>query len=110
MEESREMDRRRRDTEQQGHRHLAKVHARNHEDQQNQFGPDENMENGPLQHPYLNTQRFDGIDPHLNPNPPTDPEARREYENALRLQHQLKLQNRPELSPTRSFNPTPRVP
>ncbi len=66
----------------------------------------EDIEAGPssssslAQHPdeRFDTQYFDGIDPHLSPNPPDNPDAKREYENVLRMQHQKKLeaQNTPQ--------------
>lgn len=40
--------------------------------------------------PLLNTQRFDGIDPNVNPAPPLNSEARREFDNSRREQEREK--------------------
>lgn len=99
--ETTKMDRQRRILEQTGHRQLARVKAREHAD------PDltaaapsqgEEFENGMMQHPFLNTQRFDGIDSNVNPAPPLNTDARREYDNQRReqeLEKQLRLGNMP---------------
>jgi len=65
---------------------------------------------GLQEHPFLDKQQYDGIDPSVNPAPPlSDADARREYDNARneqQLQHQLKL----GLQPGKSFDPKPSGP
>ena len=101
-EETRSMDRERRLKEQQGHRQRAKVHAREHrEEQQQQSAPEGELQNNILQNPWLDSQRFDGVDPNLNPEPPLNTEARREFDNERREQEQekqLRLGNLPRMS------------
>jgi len=95
------MERERRINEQQGHRQLARVHAREHSEQLQQSGPEGELQNNILQHPELDNQRFDGIDPNLNPEPPLNSEARREYDNERReqeMEKQLRLGNMPKMS------------
>lgn len=89
--------------EQEGHRKLAKVHARSREnkEQQQEPAPEGELQNNILQHPSLDGQRFDGIDPNLNPEPPLNTEARREYDNEKReqeMEKQLRLGNMPKFS------------
>lgn len=96
--------------EQDGERRIARVNAREHNTNDN-IGdtPEEAADNGMLQHPYLNNPRFDGIDPNVNPEPPLNSEARREYDNKRREQEkekQLRLGNMPKYSNA----PTPRGP
>lgn len=107
--ESRSMERKRRLAEQQGHRKLARVNAREHPDELPQHGPEGELQNTILQHPELDSQRFDGIDPNLNPEPPLNSEARREFDNEKREQEkekQLRLGNMPKFSTA----PTPKGP
>ena len=99
------MEDRRRLKEQDGHlRWGAHMNKRNRPDDRASSAPDPEQaeENGIAEHPLLNTPRYDGIDPDLNPLPPLNTEARREMENELRLQHQKKLENinKPTSSPT----------
>ena len=61
------------------------------------------------QHPSLDSQRFDGIDPNLNPEPPLNSEARREYDNEKREQEKEKL-HRLGLLPKFSTAPKPQGP
>ncbi|USQ14583.1 hypothetical protein J2N86_04515 [Legionella lytica] len=108
--ETKDMERRRRLMEQDGERRIARVNAREHNTNDN-IGdtPEEAADNGMLQHPYLNNPRFDGIDPNVNPEPPLNSEARREYDNKRREQEkekQLRLGNMPKYSNA----PTPRGP
>lgn len=99
------LDRQRRLLEQDGHRHFARVHAREHppeQAQQQNLGHEGGMQNNILQNPWLNSQRFDGIDPNLNPEPPLNTEARREFDNERReqeMEKQLRLGNVPRVSP-----------
>ncbi len=105
VDETQSMERQRRIHEQDGHRRQAKVHAREHANLDN-ASPGQNLEgqaqNNILQNPWLNSQRFDGIDPNLNPEPPLNTEARREFDNERRQQEmekQLRLGNVPRVSP-----------
>jgi len=110
VEETKSMERKRRLAEQQGERRLASVKARDHsEDESHQQAPEGDMQNDMLQHPDLDSQRFDGIDPNLNPEPPLNTDARREYDNEKRNQEQekqLRLGNMPKFSTA----PTPKGP
>ena len=96
------MAREQRLAEQLGHRRLAKLHAREHkEEQEHQAAPEGELQNSILQHPILDNQRFDGVDPNLNPEPPLNTEARREYDNEKReqeMEKQLRLGNMPKFS------------
>lgn len=98
------LERQRRIHEQDGHRRYAKVHAREHaiKDNSNTGLGLEAQQNNILQNPWLNSQRFDGIDPNLNPEPPLNSEARREFDNERReqeMEKQLRLGNMPRVSP-----------
>lgn len=99
------MERQRRINEQEGHRRYARVHAREHANLDG-VNSDNSLEgqaqNNILQNPWLNSQRFDGIDPNLNPEPPLNSEARREFDNERReqeMEKQLRLGNVPRVSP-----------
>ena len=101
VEETVSMMRAQREAEQQGHRRLAKVHAREHAEDVEQPAPEGELQNSILQHPELDNQRFDGIDPNLNPEPPLNTEARREFDNERREQEkekQLRLGNMPQFT------------
>ena len=108
IDETTTMDRQRRIAEQEGHRRIARVHAREHpEGVQQQPSLEGELQNSILQNPWLDSQRFDGIDPNLNPEPPLNSEARREFDNERReqeMEKQLRLGNMPR------FNPTPKPP
>ncbi len=108
--ETKAMERNRRLMEQQGERRLASVKARDHSNEEHvQQSPEGELQNNILQHPELISQRFDGIDPNLNPEPPLNTEARREYDNEKREQDkekQLRLGNMPKFR----TDPTPRGP
>ncbi len=100
VDETSGMDRVRREAEQDGHRRLAKVHARDHQEQQQQEqpAPEGELQNNILQNPWLDSQRFDGIDPSLNPEPPMNTAARTEFDNEKRdqeMEKQLRLGNMP---------------
>lgn len=106
LDDTQNMERQRRVNEQQGHRRFARVHAREHAMDANSPSAgselDGQMQNNILQNPWLNSQRFDGIDPNLNPEPPLNTEARREFDNERRQQEmekQLRLGNMPRVSP-----------
>lgn len=95
------MARARRLVEQEGHRRLARVNAREHKEPDQSPAPEGELQNSIQQHPYLAAQRFDGIDPNLNPEPPLNTDARREFDNERREQEkekQLKLGNMPKFS------------
>lgn len=93
VQETIAMENNRRLLEQQGHTKYGRVNARERSDHQNQA--ENQLENqaqaGPKEHPFLNaSQRFDGIDPNLNPAPDIGTEARREFDNERRNQEQEK--------------------
>ena len=102
VEESRSMERQRRLIEQQGHRQLGRVNAREHpEEQEHAPAAEGDLQNNILQHPELDNQRFDGIDPNLNPEPPLNTEARTKYDNERReqeMEKQLRLGNMPKFT------------
>lgn len=103
VDETTAMERKRRQAEQDGHRQLAKVHARAHQEQTEteQPAPEGELQNTIAQHPWLDQQRFDGIDPNLNPEPPLNTDARREFDNERReqeMEKQLRLGNMPKFS------------
>jgi hypothetical protein len=108
--ETKNMERSRRLAEQQGERKLASVKARDHSNEETiQNSPEGELQNNILQHPELDNQRFDGVDPNLNPEPPLNTEARREFDNEKREQEQekqLRLGNMPKFNTA----PTPRGP
>lgn len=107
--ETKDMERQRRLAEQQGERRIALVKAREHSNQESQPGLEGELQNSILQHPALDSQRFDGIDSPLNPEPPLNTDARREYDNERRNQEQekqLRLGNMPKFTNT----PKPRGP
>lgn len=95
------MDRKRRLMEQDGHRQLARVNAREHPEEEQRPTPEGELQNTIQQHPWLDAQRFDGIDPNLNPEPPLNTEARREFDNERReqeMEKQLRLGNMPKFT------------
>jgi hypothetical protein len=105
VEETKAMERKRRLAEQQGERRLASVKARDHSTDETQHqAPEGEMQNNLLQHPDLDSQRFDGIDPNLNPEPALNTDARREYDNEKREQEREK-QNRLEHNLTNTNTP-----
>lgn len=108
--ETKSMERSRRLAEQEGERQLASVKARNHAQlDEIQQSPEGELQNNILQHPELDSQRFDGIDPNLNPEPPLNSEARREFDNEKReqeMEKQLRLGNMPRFNSA----PTPKGP
>lgn len=103
VEETASMERQRRLNEQAGHRRYARVNARAHHEAQssNTLAAEGELQNNILQNPWLNTQRFDGIDPNLNPEPPLNSEARREFDNQRReqeMEKQLRLGSAPRFT------------
>lgn len=100
--ETKKMERRRRLAEQQGERQWASVKAREHATEEPAPSPEGELQNTMLQHPELNNQRFDGVDPNLNPEPPLNTDARREFDNEKReqeMEKQLRLGNMPTFTP-----------
>lgn len=102
-EETSSMERKRRQLEQEGHRQHAKVNAREHgnQEQRQEMAAEGELQNDIMQHPALESQRFDGIDSNLNPEPPLNSEARTEYDNQRReqeMEKQLRLGNMPNPS------------
>jgi hypothetical protein len=109
VKETKKMERMRRLFEQECERLLAQVHAREHSTEEIPYLEGE-LQNTILQHPYLNTQRFDGTDSSLNPEPALNTEARREYDNQKREQEKEKqLRLNLELGMTPSSAPTPNL-
>lgn len=101
VEESVTMMRQQRELEQQGHRRLARVNAREHRVKDDPPAPEGELQNSIMQHPYLDKQQFDGADPNVSPEPPLNSEARREFDNNRREQaaeKQLRLGNMPKFS------------
>jgi len=104
VDETVTMDRLRRQAEQDGHRKRARVNAREHQEREEtkqQQSLEGELQNNILQHPALNNQRFDGVDPNVNPEPPMNTDARREFDNERReqeMEKQLKLGNMPKFS------------
>ena len=100
--------------EQQGHRRLAKVHARERLEEVSQAAaPEGELQNNILQHPELDNQRFDGVDPSLNPAPELNTDARLKYDNEKREQDrekQERLENVLGLANQPKFSPKPRGP
>lgn len=99
--ETKSMDRARRLLEQDGERRLASVKARTHSEEDMKNSLEGELQNTLLQHPELDSQRFDGIDPNLNPEPPLNTDARREYDNEKReqeMEKQLRLGHMPKLN------------
>lgn len=92
------MERIRREAEQDDLRRLtgARVIARDHSERL-QSAPEGELQNNIKEHPALMSQEFDGTDVNLNPIPALNTEARTEYDNELRLQHQKKMENQPKM-------------
>lgn len=110
LEETTTMERQRRLMEQEGHRKRARVNAREHGNEERKAHDlDADFQNNPLQHPDLNSQRFDGIDSPLNPEPPLNSEARREFDNERREQ-EMEKQLRLGLMPKMGSAPKPEGP
>lgn len=102
--ETKEIENQRRVQEQDAERRIARVQARDRSNEDAAiYGNhlEEAAENGLLQHPYLDNPRFDGIDPNVNPEPPLNSDARREYDNQRReqeMEKQLRLGNMPKFN------------
>ncbi|OGV33989.1 MAG: hypothetical protein A3E88_04520 [Legionellales bacterium RIFCSPHIGHO2_12_FULL_35_11] len=104
VEDTLNMERLRRQIEQNGHRKLAKVNAREHGDEDakiSTMSAEGQLENNIHQNPWLNSQRFDGVDKNLNPDPPLNTKARTEFDNNRReqeMEKQLRLGHAPRVS------------
>lgn len=103
IEDTASLDRECRLLVQQGHRKFAKVHAREHPDHEAGVSPEleEGLSNSILEHPWLQTQRFDGDDNSVTPAPRANTAARREFDNERReqeMEKQLRLGNMPKFS------------
>ncbi len=108
VDETMAMENAQRQLEQQGHRRYGKVNARERQDYV--VSADNSLEQqaqaGPKSHPFLDSQRYDGIDPDLNPAPDIGTDARREFDNERRNQEQEK-QHRLGNMPTHSRRSAP---
>lgn len=105
-------------------RKLAKVNALKNRDIQNLHSnaPQGESNNPIAEHPYLEKQCFDGIDPPLSSRPEVNTEAYQKYEQAkleqdelkreraLELAKQLNPELAPSFTPGPSFNPKPKGP
>ncbi len=108
IEETEFMQYERRGLEQQIERQLASVEERR-KPQRKEGGNSPGMQEKMKQHPLLDSQRFDGIDPNLNPAPFGNQEAMIEFENERReqeMEKQLRLGNMPKMG--HSMTPEPR--
>lgn len=114
VDETKAMENERRLQEQRGHRKFARINARERslEDAPSQ-GNELSMGQGPKEHPFLQSQRFDGVAPNVSPAPDIGTDARREFDNELREQEKEKqlrlgneLQNKNEYSHRPSAAPT----
>lgn len=105
-EESKIMSNQRREIEQKSERQFGRVIEKKHSDEE-QNNPEGDLQNDIPPHPWLQSQRVDGADPDVSPAPPLNTEARREYDNALRLQNQLRNEKRMEDMPQPGTAPRP---
>lgn len=102
------LERSRHTIEQQGHRQYATVHAKEHPKED--APRDEDAQQHVLkENPWLDSQRFDGIDPNMSPAPLVNTEARREFDN-LRREQEMEKQLRLGLAPGPRFKPKPQGP
>jgi hypothetical protein len=111
-QETKSMENARRDLEQNGLREKFKVKVNSLERINDEIPSAEesleaqsSIEMNPL---LADNQRFDGIDPTVNPEPALNTDARREYDNQRReqeMEKQLRLGNMPQMG--RQFNPRP---
>lgn len=108
IEETEFMNYERRGLEQKVEGQFARVEERRKPKRDNNSGP--GVQEQMKQHPLLDSQRFDGIDPSLNPAPFGNQEAMIEFENERReqkMEQQLRLGNMPKMG--RSMTPEPRM-
>jgi hypothetical protein len=114
VDETKAMENERRLQEQRGHRKFARTITRDRVDEpDNSQGNELSMQEGPKDHPFLQSQRFDGVDPNVSPAPEIGTEARREFDNEKREQDKEKqlrlgnqLQNKNEYQARPSSAPT----
>lgn len=109
VEETKGMENQRRLAEQDGlSRKLGnKINQRERTDETPEAGNELGMQ-GPKEHPFLQSQRFDGVDPNVSPAPDVGTDARREFDNEKREQEkekQLRLGNMP--TPSSAPKPEP---
>ncbi|WP_367606434.1 hypothetical protein [Legionella sp. W05-934-2] len=95
----------RRAQEQAGEGHYGKVNVKERREE-DKMTPEGELLNDIPQHPLLNRQTYDGVPINDNPEPPLNSDARREYDNAKRLQHQKQLQLKNELTDTPQYQPS----
>lgn len=108
-DETKAMRQKQRYLEQQGHRKFASVNARDPALDEPVSGVEGELQNSILQHPYLDRQIYDGTDSNLNPEPPLNTDARREFDNKRREQ-KMEKQHRLNLDYMPKFNSTPKPP
>lgn len=106
VDETQSMENQRRLAEQKGMRKYAKVNQRERSEHTQDAGNELNMQ-GPKEHPYLQSQRFDGIDPNVSPAPDIGTDARREFDNELRNQEQEKQLRLGHMPKPRAPEPKP---
>ena len=109
------MEWQRRLDEQQGHRYHLQVQVKETKEikDDEHAAPEGGLQNGINQHPWLDKQIFDGADPDVNPAPPLNTDARREYDNQQReqeLEKQLRLENQLQNTHQPSSAPRPKGP
>lgn len=111
VEETVAMENARRLMEQQGHSRYAKVNQRERSDNENTNELTEGVQQEAKSHPLLaQSQRLDGIDSNLNPEPALNTDARREYDNQRReqeMEKQHRLGNMPKMGRNASPKPSP---
>ena len=95
----------RRAQEQAGQGHYGKVNVKERREENN-TAPEGELQNDIEQHPLLNRQTYDGVPINDSNVPPQNTDARREYDNAKRLQHQKQLQLKNELTNTPQYQPS----
>ena len=107
-QETRRMGNVRRNQEQSGHRGLGIRVQSNERSDEEPMAMEQSLENQSslMNNPLLDTQRFDGIDPSVNPAPALNTAARTEFDNIKREQ-EMEKQLRLGLAPgnTKKFNP-----
>jgi hypothetical protein len=110
--ETKVMENMRRDMEQAGHRkfgvHVLANERSNEETLSNDLEMGMEQQSSLMENPLLDSQRFDGIDPNVNPKPDLSSTARKEFDNAKREQ-EMEKQLRLGLMPgaNKKFNPKP---
>ncbi|MBA2656965.1 MAG: hypothetical protein H0U70_08275 [Tatlockia sp.] len=96
------MEKNRREQVQKGHGQFAKVNVVEHFEPQQSSAPEGEPQNDVKEHPWLDSQRNDGIDPNENPEPAINSAARTDFDNAKReqdLEHKLRLGLMPNTAP-----------